>query len=255
MNHLASSASTEPGPDASRAGAEAAARFQLESVAFFGRTLAEYEAFLNIRTSRLVGKRILDVAAGAASFVAEARAQGIDAVGIDPMYGRSPEALAALARSDHDAVFRELDRKRHLFEFTYFTDIEAVKEARRRALDRFLLDFPAGLAQGRYQAASLPQLPFADASFDLVTMGHFLFLYGDRLDYRFHLEACRELCRVIQPEGEVRLYPLCGLDARPYPHLQRLRIDLQRHGITSSLEDTAYAFLKGTNQVLILRKG
>lgn len=69
-------------------------RFQLRHVAFFGRTLAEYLRMLALEQDGLQGLRILDVASGPGSFVAEALAIGLDVTGCDPMYGGDPEAIS-----------------------------------------------------------------------------------------------------------------------------------------------------------------
>lgn len=47
----------------------------------------------------------------------------------------------------------------------------------------------------QYVSATLPHLPFMDNEFDLTLSAHFLFMYGDLLDYSFHLETLKELLR------------------------------------------------------------
>ena len=73
--------------------ATSGSRFQLSSVAFFGRTLAEYLQMLALEQEGLRGLKILDVASGPGSFIAEALAMGLDATGCDPMYDGDPEAI------------------------------------------------------------------------------------------------------------------------------------------------------------------
>jgi 2-polyprenyl-3-methyl-5-hydroxy-6-metoxy-1,4-benzoquinol methylase len=63
---------------------DGSSRFQLQSVAFFGRTLAEYLQMLALDHEGLRGPKILDVASGPGSFVAESLAMGLDATGCDP---------------------------------------------------------------------------------------------------------------------------------------------------------------------------
>jgi hypothetical protein len=58
---------------------DGSSRFQLQSVAFFGRTLAEYLQMLALDQEGLGGLKILDVASGPGSFTAEALAMGLDA--------------------------------------------------------------------------------------------------------------------------------------------------------------------------------
>lgn len=65
---------------------EGNSRFQLRSVAFFDRTLAEYLRMFALEQEGLRGLTILDVASGPGSFTAESLAMGLDAIGCDPMY-------------------------------------------------------------------------------------------------------------------------------------------------------------------------
>jgi len=44
------------------------------------------------------------------------------------------------------------------------------------AMQEFLADYRAGGREGRYMAATLPHLPFADGAFDLALCSHLLFL-------------------------------------------------------------------------------
>ena len=53
-------------------------------------------------------------------------------------------------------------------------------------MNEFLRDYPAGLTEGRYLNAGLPDLPFADSSFDSALCSHFLFLYTRQLGEAFH---------------------------------------------------------------------
>lgn len=73
-------------------------RFQLKQVAFFGRTLAEYLKMFSLDREALRGLKILDVASGPGSFVAEALAMGLDATGCDPMYAQDVDTIARRAR-------------------------------------------------------------------------------------------------------------------------------------------------------------
>ena len=167
---------------------------------------------------------MLDVAAGPSSFTAEAHARGVRAVAVDPLYGYSADALAAHVRIDYARMIAEMRHKEDRFVYGYFPSLAAAEACRRAAADRFLADYESGFVQDRYVGGSLPRLPLADRSFDLVLSAHLLFTYARHLDYAFHLAACRELVRV--SSAEVRLHPVCGLDGKPYPELARLQADL-----------------------------
>jgi ubiquinone/menaquinone biosynthesis C-methylase UbiE len=130
------------------------------------------------------------------------------------------------------------------------TSPEALGERRLAAMTRFLSDYEAGKSAGRYLEASLPNLPFQDAQFDLALVSHFLFLYSEQLDFAFHRAALSELCRIAR---EVRIFPLLGLGNRPTPHLAPLIEEWQAAGWQVENVRVPYVFQKGGNQMLRLR--
>jgi len=228
------------------------AGLQLPSVAFFGRTFDEYARFFSLDPSALAGSRILDVAAGPSSFTAEAAARGAEAVAADPLYGCPAASLAAYVELDYARMLEQMRRNEGLLRYRYFPSLAAAEASRRAAARRFLDDYEAGFAQGRYVGARLPQLPFADGAFDLVLCAHLLFTYARRFDHAFHLAACLDLMRV--GRGEARLHPLCGLDGRPYPELPRLQADLRAAGIEARAVPVDYEFFAGTDRMLVLTR-
>jgi hypothetical protein len=225
-------------------------RIQLDEFAFYGRTLAEYTRFFDLDLAALKGHSLLDCPAGAASFVAEARAIGIQAVAIDPLFSESVEKLRANSEADIESVVRKAQAVSHLFVWDYYKDPEDLRAARRMAAERFLADFPAGRSKGHYCAAKLPYLPYPEKTFDLVLSGHFLFTYSDILSYDFHLSALKELVRVSR--HEVRVYPVAGTDSKPYPRLVGLRRELGASGVNSELRRVPFEFQRGSNEMLAL---
>ncbi len=232
--------------------------FALPKTHFFGRDLAEYRRLFALRDEHELrpGARVLDVAAGPASFAAEAAARGVDVTAVDPCYGARPETLAVLARADHARVAAQMRAKPALLRpgRDSFPDLETAIAARRAAAGRFLADYEnGGFVLGRYVGAALPRLPFADASFDLVLCAHLLFLHAGLFDFAFHLAACRELLRVARPGGEVRLHPLCGGDGRDYPRLGELIAALAAEGVEATRVPVSGAFFHAATATLVLR--
>lgn len=230
----------------------APSRLELPAVSFFGRSLAEYVQFFSLDVAALRGRDVLDVAAGPASFVAEACARKIDAVAVDPLYGSPVQALAGQVQLDYDRMFAQMRAKRRLFKFKTFPSIDAAETDRRAAAERFLADYETHYIHNRYVGGALPQLPFLDGTFDLVLCAHLLFVYAERFDFEWHLAACRELVRV--SAGEVRIHPLCGVDGKPYSGLPRLRRELKAVGIQSEVRPLDYEFFAGANSMLVLRE-
>lgn len=237
--------------------ADASSEFALPKTHFFGRDLAEYRRLFALRDEFELrpGSRVLDVAAGPASFAAEAAARGVDVTAVDPCYGSRAETLAVLAREDHARVAAQMRAKPGIFKpgAGNFPDLESAITARRTAAGRFLADYEAGFIVGRYVGAALPSLPFADGSFDLVLCAHLLFLHAGLFDFDFHLAACRELLRVARPGGEVRLHPLCGGDGHEYPRLGELLDLLAAEGVVATRVPVSGAFFHAATATLVLR--
>jgi SAM-dependent methyltransferase len=225
---------------------------EVPSVAFFGRTLAEYALFFSLDPNALKGVSVLDVAAGPSSFTAEACRRGADAVAVDPLYGCTPTALATHVQIDYRRMLAQLRAKPQLLRFKSFGSIDEAEASRRSAAERFLADYEQQFVHNRYIGAALPQLPFLDGAFDLVLCAHLLFVYVKRFDFAFHLEACRELVRVSR--DEVRIHPVVGLGGKPYTELDRLRLTLNDERTVSEIVPVNYEFFAGSDSMLVLRR-
>ncbi len=224
----------------------------IDRIAFIGRTYFEYVRMFGLDESALRKGPVLDCAAGPSSFAAEARTAGHTVAACDPLYGLPPETLTAKGRSDIEHVFDKLEEVRHLYTWEYYRDTDEIISLRHRALDAFLWDFSAGRSEGRYVRAQLPRLPFPDGSFSLVLCSHFLFLYGDRLSIDFHMASLKELVRV--STGEVRLFPLQGLDAKPYPHMGTVLSFLEAENIEAEIAEVPFEFQRGSNRMMRLKR-
>jgi len=229
-----------------------AREIEVPSIAFFGRTLAEYCQFFSLDIATFKGRSILDVAAGPSSFTAEACKRGVDAVAVDPLYGCAVDTLSQHVAIDYRAMIAQMNAKPHLFRFKAFASMDDAEISRRSAAERFLTDYAAHFVHGRYIGAALPLLPFFDRAFDVVLCAHLLFVYSKRLDFDFHLAACRELVRVSRED--VRIHPVVGTNGRKYPELGRLRIALAEEGIDSQIVDVDYEFFAGSDSMLVLRR-
>src|SRR4051812_45216157 len=129
------------------------------------RAYDEYVAFFGLQPDALVGKRVLDCSAGASSFVARLRRQGVEAVAADPAYDMARDRLADIAAvglRDGNAITEQFPDR---FTWRWYGSVEAREKMRSHALAEFLIDL-AEHAE-RYVPASLPTLPFEDHSFDL----------------------------------------------------------------------------------------
>ena len=240
-------------------------RFVLDGVAFYGRTYNEYAEMFNLQFNELQGKRVLDCASGPASFAAEAHRMRIHAIACDPMYVHGLQDLLPRAEEDVKLCVRKSDGQKKLFDKNANAaekpDSHYVSE-KQRALFTFSRDFTQGKVEGRYVAGSLPNLPFASNSFDLVLSAHLLFVYASRINggmleedkftLGFHIEAIKELIRVSR--NEVRIYPLKGPNCQDNPLMAAVLAALNSEPVEVDLRPVTYKDIVGANTMLLIRK-
>lgn len=229
----------------------ASKEFDLSGVVPWGRRLREYEAFFAIDDLESLSP-ILDVGAGPSSFAAEAMVAGIPVTAVDPIYHLDEEDIRGRFEETAAAMRAGMNRAAYRFKWTYYQSEEAVHRLRREALELFLADFKAGKQEGRYLQAALPALPFPEQAFRLALSSHLLFLYGDELDFEFHLAAVLELLRVAR---EVRIFPLVNLDGRPSSHLPGVIHALATEGWKTELVEVPFEFQRGAKRMLRIVRG
>jgi hypothetical protein len=224
--------------------------FTLETVVPWGRSFAEYHAMFDL-SDRDLGLRILDCGGGPASFNAEGTRRGCSIVSCDPIYRFDAPQIEARIEATCDQVLEQTRRNASEFVWSNIRSIDELETVRRAAMRTFLDDYPAGRSAGRYLSAALPELPFADRSFDLALSSHFLFLYTEQLDEPFHLAAVLEMCRVAD---DVRVFPLLALGAVPSRHIEPTVVELRRRGFLVSIQNVSYEFQKGGNQMMRIQR-
>jgi hypothetical protein len=225
--------------------------FTLDEVVPWGRSFDEYRRMFALSEADL-GRTLLGVGDGPASFNAEGTERGVRVVSCDPLYRWSAAQIEARIAATFDRVLEQTRRNADQFVWTGgIGTVEQLGEARMAAMQRFLHDYDAGLAACRYVDAALPTLPLGDSAFDLALCSHFLFLYSTQLDETFHRAASRELCRVAR---EVRVFPLLALDGRRSPHVDACARDLREQGYRVEIETVPYEFQRGGNEMLRVRR-
>ena len=241
-------------------------RFKLRSVAFFGRTLAEYLQMFALHLDELRGRKILDVASGPGSFVAEARALGLDVTGCDPMYAHDAASITAQGTRDIDACREQIRKNPGIL---VYEDIDHFYAEKYRALEKFAADFRHRSGERRYIAGALPELPFDDQAFDVVLSANFLMIYapladggmhdGNEFGLDFHRRAFRELARVTRRELRVPGMHTWTQPPQPHPYCQPAVAELEGLGFEVALAPSDYDDgCQGsdgcTNQVLVARR-
>jgi hypothetical protein len=197
------------------------------------------------------GLRVLDAAAGPASFAAEWAAAGRCALACDPLYASDEAEIRERLAAARDAVRELLADNAQRFVWRTFSGQRELIETRLAAAERFLADFRSGRAQGRYLAAALPRLPFADRTFDLALCSHFLFLYSEAFEAEFHLAALTELMRIAK---EARVFPLLAMDGKPSPHVAVVTETLRSRGCRVAIQRVGYELQRGGNEMLRLSR-
>lgn len=218
----------------------------LDQVIPWGRSLDEYQHMFDLSPQVLQGK-ILGCGDGPASFNAELTALGGQVVSVDPIYAFSGQAIDQRVQETAVTVVTQVQQTLHDYVWTRFADPEALGRHRLATMRRFLADYAAGKAAGRYLPQALPTLDFADGSFDLALSSHFLLLYSEQLSYDFHLAAIMEMCRVA---SEVRIFPLLDLKCRRSHYIAPLQAALTATGYQVSIDPVPYEFQRGANQML-----
>ncbi len=220
--------------------------FTVENVIPWGRTFDEYVSIFDLTAADLE-KFILGCGDGPAGFNAEATRRGHRVISCDPLYDFPGETIERRVRETYDEVLEQLHQNMGDYVWEIFPSPEALGAARLTAMRRFLDDYAGGKAEGRYVPASLPALPFADKTFDLVLCSHFLFLYSEQFSLDFHLSAFRELCRVGK---EVRVFPLLTLAVQESPYLAPVTAALQADGCQVRFMKVPYEFQRGGNTMM-----
>ncbi len=187
---------------------------------------------------------------GPACFNAELTKVGGNIVSVDPVYQFSSQQIRSRIEQVFPEVMSQVSKNSDDFVWKTIANVEELGCVRMAAMENFLNDYEQGRAVGRYIAASLPELPFEDAEFDLALCSHYLFLYSEHVDQAQHILAMKELCRVAK---EVRVYPLLGLDGRQSKHLEPVISFVKASGFDISLQAVEYQFQKGATEMLVVK--
>lgn len=220
--------------------------FTLEQVVPWGRSFDEYCRMFALSSDDLA-LRILGCGDGPASFNAHATRRGAAVTSFDPIYQCDATQIRERIAATYDQVLDQTRRNANEFVWESIGSVEELGAVRLAAMDDFLADYVHGKTEGRYVTAELPELPFADASFDLGLCSHLLFLYSLHLDEEFHRRSVRELCRVAR---ELRIFPLLALGGQRSPYVDRVSEEMTAAGYQVSLERVPYEFQRGGNEMM-----
>lgn len=81
--------------------------------------------------------KILDVAAGASSFVAEVNSKGNSVFAVDPLYEMNIEEMKEHGENEIISTTEKIGRIQHLFLWDYYGSLEGHQKKRERSLEVF----------------------------------------------------------------------------------------------------------------------
>jgi SAM-dependent methyltransferase len=223
-------------------------------VAMTCRSYEEYQEMFMLEQSLLGKGKILDIASGASSFTAELNKRGYKAIAVDPLYNLSSEEIGTLGRKEINIASQKLSQNENLFVWNYYNSLEHHDEIRSRSLNQFINSYKRDKNKELYIPATLPYLPFDDDTFSMVFCNHFLFLYQEQFDFKFHLAAIQEMVRVTKKGGSIFIYPLVGFKDEIYPHLEELIEVLKKDGVNAKINETNFRFLPSATHYLKIDK-
>ena len=215
---------------------------------FIGRTWLEYLKMFDLSSEELAGGKILDCAAGASSFTAEMSKRGFDVTAVDILYNEDPDVLCDKCRYHMKILVEGLGSVDH-FVWSFFNDLEDLKNQRNQACREFIDDYRNQMGR-KYITADLTSLPFEDNRFSMVLCSHLLFINDHRLDYEFHLNSIKEMLRVTS--RELRIYPLVKNKGIKSEFIEPIINDLQDFEVNIVKVD--YEFRNGGDEMITIRK-
>ncbi len=213
----------------------------------WGRSFDEYTCMFDLKATEL-SLRILGCGDGPASFNVECNQRGGQVTSIDPLYRFSREMIEQRIAETYEEVMQQTGANREKFIWDAIPSLADLGRIRMEAMQRFLSSYEEGRLQGRYVPGELPDVPFADQTFDLALSSHFLFLYTDYLTFEFHASAIAEMLRVA---CEVRIFPLLDMNAQESRYLTDLLGVF--HKYKPEIRKVNYEFQRGGNKMLVLR--
>ncbi|SFE37292.1 Methyltransferase domain-containing protein [Paenibacillus algorifonticola] len=228
-------------------------KYEQVGVAITCRGYDEYLRMFGLEESDLGAGPLLDIAAGGASFTAEACARGYDAHAVDPRYAGDVESWIAQSADEIEISTNKLIALQEAFDWSYYKDPALHRAGRERSLELFANHLRSEAGKDRYRFGQLPQLPFGQGTFSLVLCSHFLFLYAEQFDFNFHKQAVLEMMRLCKPGGQVRIYPLLSLSWNAYPHMDELLKAVAERGGQAEFMPANLPFIPGSDLFLKIR--
>ncbi|WP_017754025.1 methyltransferase domain-containing protein [Calidifontibacillus oryziterrae] len=223
-------------------------------VAMTCRSYQEYKEMFMFKEDLFSKGKILDIASGASSFIAELNQMEYEAIAVDPLYKLTSEEIYDLGKKEINIASQKLSQNENLFIWNNYKSLKHHDEIRNRSLNQFIDNYRKDKHKEKYIPATLPNLPFDNNTFSLVFCNHFLFLYQEQFDFKFHLDAINEMVRITKKGGLILIYPLVGFKDEIYPHLDKLIDSLNTNDVSAKINETKFRFLPSATHYLKIDK-
>jgi hypothetical protein len=175
-----------------------------QDIFLWGHSLADFiEMF--ILTEQDLQSKILECCSGPSSFNIELTTKGGQVISCDPLFTLSFEEISTRVNAIFPAMLKTIEANKDRFIWSTVTSPVELAKQRKENIHLFLDDYMKGIAETRYQAGSLPKLPYSQYEFDLGLCSHYLFANCPDQSVEFHISAIKNLCSVAH---EVRIFPL-----------------------------------------------
>lgn len=205
---------------------------------------SDYQQMYDL-TAQDLSKPILDFHSGISSFNATATQQGAHVVSADPAYALSCSDMPRYAERVLSNNITRLLAAPERLKNSEKNNIDHVTAAWRQTEKTFLQDYDKGLSEKRYQAATVPALPYKTHQFDLALCTDFIFYQPAEM--QTVTARVKELTRVA---FEVRIFPLMDECGKISDELGPLMLYLQRNHFGVEVREVPYKTLHGNNAML-----
>jgi len=218
-----------------------------ESLALMGYSLEDYIKMFSLHEDELT-MNILDCYAGVNSFAAEMAIKQGKVIAWDPLYELPVTDIERLSKTAQLAVMKDMQAHPERYRTPDLNHFQIQHEKNRQQL---LQDLPLGLQQRRYHVAAFPHLSFADESFDLALINHFLFRQNHSPALDFHKLVIKELIRIA---NEIRIFPLVTTQSTLSPLIGEVIEYCQQENLGVELRHVDYELQKQGNALLRIWK-
>lgn len=219
--------------------------YAVKDLLLSGHNLVDYEHMFDLTEDDL-NHKILTLASGFDSFNAQMHERGNQVVSCARNYHLSHIIMEQLVSENVDRLRSHVQQNLDDFLLADSSDLDEVEHNWTRAAKVFMDDYQTGKSEGRYRADVLPNLGFADETFDLALTSHFLFANSE-LTLQAHVDYIKEMTRVA---NEVRIFPLNDLDGEISPLLGPVMLELQQQNYAVEVRQVNYEFQRGGNAML-----